>query len=604
MVAVSVEIVLFAIRSGIKLGQQMRQAYVDSTKNRELVLPLPNFFGKTDITSALDYFETDGKAHVKDASRLAELLKKHHPPESVLSSEEEKDVIIFYKEFFYCDCINKGYSPAEAGNLLNVDDFNKLLTIRQWKRGEFPNPSTLQRLAGTFIEIGIDYFVNVPGALNKDSRQGKAIAGFLQGMSEIHFTEVQLGEIPGRLFVAAVETISENAGLLSADVKVQELIAVATKTISTNIVSRLEQLRKSGDSDLVKEERIGAWAELVFRSLLSSSGALVLSNPKKYLGVDEGQSVLVSQVGDAILGLVLDDSHVRLDRLFSRDGLEKVTKSALAVVGEHPEILQLSDNMGLQKLLSAVATQLSQYDTLLTPGLLPELTRLILDKTGENLALFWPDFAHDPKRHLLLTAAGTTLDILTRKPTDNQQWEPRLSPAEVLVVAETVFDEFTTNPAWLLDDAGQINDNLRIALEAAVGVLRNRADNRLTTATAVDVLRTVLSKVGSRKEFLDKIPVGTGGDKETLFAAVLDAIFSTVFDNHLDERAAWQVVRTEAISVLVNTSLAELAKVPLNPGKVTIFETFIRKQMNKLANGEPFDLPAFGENLQKVLVTG
>jgi len=99
MVAVSVEIVLFAIRSGIKLGQQMRQAYVDSTKNRELVLPLPNFFGKTDITSALDYFETDGKAHVKDASRLAELLKKHHPPESVLSSEEEKDVIIFYKEF-------------------------------------------------------------------------------------------------------------------------------------------------------------------------------------------------------------------------------------------------------------------------------------------------------------------------------------------------------------------------------------------------------------------------------------------------------------------------------------------------------------------------
>ena len=113
MVAVSVEIVLFAIRSGIKLGQQMRQAYVDSTKNRELVLPLPNFFGKTDITSALDYFETDGKAHVKDASRLAELLKKHHPPESVLSSEEEKDVILLAG----CNCVIS--KPIMENELLN-----------------------------------------------------------------------------------------------------------------------------------------------------------------------------------------------------------------------------------------------------------------------------------------------------------------------------------------------------------------------------------------------------------------------------------------------------------------------------------------------------
>ena len=365
MVTDSAAVVMFAIRSAIKMSQQMRLAYVDSTKRRELVLPLPNFFSTPDISSATNYFAGGGKTAVAKTPRLADLLNKRQTPGTVLTTEEEAEVIMFHTEFFNLDLALKGKLGAAAdGTTVNAREFTALITIRQWQRGTDPNPSTLQRLAGTFIEIGIDYFLNVPGALNKDSRQGKAIAGFLQGMSEIRFSEELLGEIPGRLFVAALETISENTELLSADAKVQELVKVATTTLSTNAANRIDQLRNDGNSDLVKEERVAEWVELVFRSLLSSAGGLVVSNPRKFLGIEEeGEDALVSRVGEAVLGLVLDDSELRLDRLFSRDGLEAVTRSALAVVGEHPEILHLSNNAALQKLLSSIATQLSRYDT-------------------------------------------------------------------------------------------------------------------------------------------------------------------------------------------------------------------------------------------------
>ena len=600
MISDSAALVMFAIRSSIKLGLQLRQTYVDSTKRRELVLPLPNFFSSTDIVSATNYFAGLGQTYVAQSPRLADLLQKRQTAGQNLTPDEEAEVLTCHIEFFNLDLAQAGkLGSATDGTTLTGGEFNALITIRQWQRGTDPNPSTLQRLAGTFIEIGIDYFAAVPGAFNKDSRQGKAIAGFLDAMSEIHFSEAQLGEIPGRLFVAALDTISDHSELLSADPKVQELVKVTTKSSSADVARRLDQL---GDADLVKAQRIEDWAELVFRSVLSSAGGLVLSDPNRFLGIDQaGQVALVSRVGTSVLGLVLDSEDVHLDRLFSRQGLETVTKTALAVVGEHPEILIQSKNTGLQKLLSAIATELSQYDTLLTPDVLPELTRLILAKTGENLVLLWPDLANNPQRHLLLTAASTTLELLTRKPASGQKWTLRFSSADLLTVADVVFDELAANPTWLLDQAGQVNDNLKIALDAALDVLRNRADERLSPATAVAVLRAVVEKVGSRKEFLDLMPADTAAAGKPLIAAALDTIFSTVFDDHIDARAAWQVVRTKTMLAIVNISLAQLAKVQLSPEKVTTFAAFVKQQMDALTAGESWDISTFEAQLQAVL---
>lgn len=598
MISDTATIVLFAIRSSLKLGQKVRQAYVDATKRRELVLPLPNFFSEINIVSAANYFTVKGQAQVAAIPRLAQLLKKRTTPGQALTADEEAEVCAYHIEFENLDLAKSGRLGATAeGERLSAEELNALITIRQWQRGSDPNPSTLQRIAGTLVEIGVDYFTNVPGALNKNSREGKAVAGFLDAMSEIKFSEVHLGELPGRLFVAALETVSENSDLLSADAKVQELVKVTTKSLSADVAKRLDQL---ASGDLVKAQRVGDWAELVFRSVLSSAGRLVLSNPERYLGIaQDGKAALVSRVGESVLGLVLDDENLNLERLFSRSGLETISKTALAVLGEHPEILVKSNNAGLQKLLSAVATELSKYDTLLTPDLLPEVMRMILEKTGENLELLWPDLANNPQKHLLLTAASITLKIISREPADGERWKLRLSTADALSIVGTVLDELAANPTWLLDQAGEVNDNLRLALGSALEVIRNRADSRLSTATGIEVLRAVVMKVGSRKEFLDKLPDGA----QPLVAAALDAIFKTIFDDQLDARAAWQVVRKDVIAALVEASLSQLAKGPLSAGKVTVFAGFIKQQVEALVSGDALDLSTFETQLQEALTT-
>ena len=80
MVSDSAALVLFAIRSGLKLGQQLRLAYVDNTRRRELVLPLPNFFSSPDVVSATNYFAGPGARHVAASARLAALLHKQKQP--------------------------------------------------------------------------------------------------------------------------------------------------------------------------------------------------------------------------------------------------------------------------------------------------------------------------------------------------------------------------------------------------------------------------------------------------------------------------------------------------------------------------------------------
>ncbi len=68
------EVVLFAIQSAVRLGAAARQAYVDSTLARELVLPLPNFNPSPTVTAALMYFSQQREPYTTGPDRQRKLL--------------------------------------------------------------------------------------------------------------------------------------------------------------------------------------------------------------------------------------------------------------------------------------------------------------------------------------------------------------------------------------------------------------------------------------------------------------------------------------------------------------------------------------------------
>src|SRR5690606_35756693 len=120
-------------------------------------------------------------------------------------------------------------------------------------------PSTLQRMAGTFIEIGVDYFASMPGALHKDSGWGKALAGFLEAMDKVDFAEGRLSDLPERFLVAGLETLAAQPELLTGDTKMQEVVKVAAHSLSEDVATRLARI---DTGDLPAQSRVKDWAEL------------------------------------------------------------------------------------------------------------------------------------------------------------------------------------------------------------------------------------------------------------------------------------------------------------------------------------------------------
>jgi hypothetical protein len=595
------ELIMFGIRSAIKLGQQSRAAYVDATCRRELVLPLPNFPTAITVDSAGGYFIGEGERHVKRPSRLAELVDKWKA-RSALAPGEVDELRVFRSESFVQDLAEAGL-PVTATDASTFDaaDLAALLTVRQWARSDDPTPSVLQRVGGALIEIGVDYLASVPGALNSSSTVGKLALAALTGLEPLKLSEIPIAELPARLFVATLETVSSQPALLTGDPKVQELVRVTARGLAQDVGARVAAMRAGGDSDSSREERVAVWGELVFRSVLASGGRLVLEDPKTFLGLEPaGQAALVSEVGTSVLGLILDEPDRDLSRVFSREGVDVVLKAALTAVARHPEILVGRTDRRLRTLLVAVAGELGQYDTLLTPAVVPEVTRLILEKTGENLEQLWPEMARKPENHLLLTAAGTALAVLTRAPAAGARWTPTFGRDELLAVTSTVFDELVQNPVWLVAAAGSTDASLQVALEAALDVLRARGTSRLSVATATAIVQASMRAVALRAEFLERMPAGHPMAGKPVLAAALDATLKTMFDPP-GARAAWRLARADAVVGVVQIALDELARRGASPERVIALDGFVREQAAGIEAGQAWDLDTFATGLRTAL---
>ncbi len=589
---------MLAIRSGIRLGQQIRKGYIDATKRRDLVLPLPKFFADVDPLDEASWFHSgDGQKYLASAKRLQDIITKFGSQQP-LTESEKKEVHEYYRDYRTLFLAERGLLPAVEENGVEQNfpaiEVVAWVTVRQWAKGTDPNPSTLQRMAGTFIEIGVDYFATMPGALHKDSGWGKAMAGFLEAMDKVDFAEGRLSDLPERLLVAGLETLAAQPEFLTGDAKVQEIIKVTAQSLSEDVATRLAQIDAG---DLPAQIRVKDWAELTFRSVLGSAGRLVVAQPERFLGIsDLGRGALLTNVGNAVLGLVLDHPDKRLDYMFSRDGLEMVIKAALTTLGEHPEILVQTDNEGLRALLSQTAKELSEFDTLLNPDVLPEMLRVVLEKTAQNLDLIWPDLKKHPETNLALTAAKATLAALSQ-PIPGVKWKLRFTKDHLVRVTETIIDELVANPQWLLNKAGAQNENLEATLRAVLKVLSQRGDERISPETGVRIMEEVVRAVVLRQEFIQRLP----DTEEALVVSTLDTLMSAIFSKNLDPQAAWQLIRTQAIEGLTEVTLRLLSRTKLTPTILATLKTVLKEQATALAEGELFTLEAFEQRLALAL---
>jgi len=589
------DLILIAIRGALHVGNQARVAYVNSTKRRALVLPLPNFDPSPDFGAAVDFFD---ESHYDKPPQLVGLIDKIRLNEPFTAQEEQQLIEYHSDELARLLFRNEDHVDLADGTSVGRDAVNALVTITQWRRGADPNPSVLQSIAGSLLDVGVDYFLQVPDSLDENSRKGRALHSFFTALDGISFAEAPVRELPRKLMMSVLETINAHPDLLSANSDYQEVISAATRSLVTDVGKRLEGM----ENDLTGTQRIESWGETVFRSLLSGAGGLIMSDVGKYLGVDNaGRQALVERTGLAILGMVDEAPVGQLETVFSGANLEQLADTVLLILAENPDLVTDKDSR-LRPLISRAAADIASIDALEQKGLVPEIVRLVVVATGENAHLIWPGDDDDPAHNLALTAVKTVISTITQAPPAGSTWKVRLSDGDITDITEVVLGELASNPGWLIDELSGDDGRLQAILEDTFGVLRDRGGKILSKDTGLQILSQSIQAVATRSEFSEKMP-----DGRILIAAVTDAVLGSVLDS-ANQKALWQLARQETLESLLQAALDEIAELDIeldqSTGIVNSLEQVLQDHVARLEAGAAWNPEAFAQDLSTAFIGG
>ena len=577
------EMVMFAIQAALQLYGAGRRAYVDGTRGRALTLPLPRIPG-VQFDSAFTWFTLEelGMEVVKRMPRLKRLLEGTTPA-------DQAELIEVYL------AIRAEVDPAwpdgtDARGQFSVEQISTLLEVRQWVRGETDKPPTaLQQVAGTLINLAVDYFAHTPGAVSKERPAGRALLAFLSAIDDTDFANTAVTDIAGELMIAVLDSVAETPELAGGGKKEQALIASITKTMAASAKDHLK------NAPTTERWEAATWLRLSTRALVKGGADAVLGNPVLFLDVKEGaESNVVSQVGKTVADLLIGEDRVTFRRLLSGEGLSAIVRSSLDAVAKNPELLKIG-NEGLKNVLVAIAGDVAKTEGVLGPDLFPELARLVLEHSAENMDLLWGKEFATADRHLLVTASRSLLTSLAAPPPAGAKWTPRFTREQILQVAGTVFDEVVENPDWLVKRAGATSPPLGRAVEAMLASMRGLDGNRISADAGVAMLQAGLEAVALQLPLLNELPAGSADAGKVALTAALDAVFSELFRDGLGGAAQWRVARNSLVQGVVQVGLAELAKTGAGPDHISA----LRAAAKALADGgTPPDLTAFAADLQ------
>ena len=581
------ETALFAIQAGLRLYGASRKAYVDSIRGCALILPLPRAPGVR-VDTAENWFLTSapGVEIMHKTPRIEWLME--FPERTEAHKAELVDLYNYYRSASArCD-----EAVSDARGNLTGDEMLAMLAVRQWSDTEARGTSTpLQQITGTLVNIAIDYFAQTPGVVSEAFPQGRALKAFFQALDQTDFATVPPKEIATGLMVAVLESVSDHPQALGGGKNEQTLI--------TNVSTTLADCAKGFLADATDKERrdAGLWLNLIGTSILKSTAETVLAEPGRYLNVDPGaQSNVVVAVGKTITNLLIGKTAIDFSALFSAQGLNTVVSSALVAVARNPAILKV-DNKGIGNIIVALAEDLSDKDGIISPKVLPELVRLILEKSADNLDLLWPASQADPGEHLLVKATGALLAALSKAPSPGTQWRLSLTPDQLVEMADAILDDVIDNPAWLIQQAGR-DSRLQAAIEAILAALAKAPGDRLSIETGIAILHAGIGAVALRLDFLETLPAASAQPAEIALTTAIEAIFAELFGPDLAD-VHWQLVRNSTVQTIVEICLDALAE---HGATRTTIATVGQAVRELIEAGRPLNPEVFEKCLEDLLI--
>jgi hypothetical protein len=514
------EAIIFAIHSAIKLGGAFQKAYANSLKGKSIVLPLPKVGTEPSIRAAMGFFEENKVLFLEKIERLAQLHKRAR----TLEGDEKEEYFNYYDLCF--NTVNAVAKDNTRLNPVNPESLMSLLRIRQWEEGKVPITRPLQLVAGTLVEVGIDYFSQVPGAIRSDSGYGIFLKSFLNGIDDIPFAEAEsvnriVKKVVPKLFVSAAETMDQISSEITGDEKLQKFIQATSQGITKDLYDRIEVMSTADD-----DGEVIRWGQMLFRSLVKNSGTYVFNAPGQVVDVGTSQEKLIQAVGTTLMSAILDPnpSGLELKNVFTVETLDSVVKSSLEVVAQYPSLI--SDKKGIKEIVSGVAESVAKSG-INRPGLVPELARLVLLNTAGNLNTLW-DVGDANAKHLLVTTIEQFLFAISTKP-DSGKWRPQLTNSQLLGIAEYTFNEVVSNPSWInekVNEESMLAEVLNATFDALGAIPEGQ---RLNFNALQSIIQINLRTVATSKLVLKKVKWGNNLEETTILNKSMDLVLGFVF---------------------------------------------------------------------------
>jgi len=556
--------IMFAIRATLKIGLAAKEAYIQSTRERPMLLPPAFAFKNINTKGANAFFRLDkskkrflkgetGQAHPQ-AKHIEDLVKKYK--KTSLDEGEANLFIDYCKECKRVLDLEKGIDWEEKiVPSLKSDEAMALVTLNTWTIDGAEKPEWWKNFGEVLFDVGLEYAMTNPNICNSSTTTGQAMKTFLGSLEEYELATLEAKDIPSALLITTLDVAATHPGIIIGGENGQKILGATIKSLSKDIDKRLQECEPT-DRDNVRE-----WGQLVFRSMLTSAGRLAVEEPGTYLGIHgEKSEAMASAIGGALLDVILgtETGTINLTAVFNGPGIEAITRAALKVVAKHPDIAIDTDNEGIRGLVSVMANDLAAMNNTYSKEALPEVLHLLLENTAENLELIWPN-PDNPQKHLFVTAAGTTLRVLARKPA-NAKWGLAFSHTDAVEVVQSVFEELKANPAWLAGDDPAFTNVLEVILDQTLIVIREKGGDELTRDAAKAIISAALGAALSRVEFTENSP--TGATTETFMKACLEVILSTIFQTD-DLKVKCQLTRDLGLDALLAVTFDSLERADL-----------------------------------------
>ncbi|GAB7021744.1 hypothetical protein [Salidesulfovibrio brasiliensis] len=588
-------LILFAIRASVKLGTAARKAYVEDTRDRDLILPplktdldIPVGDARNFFLIHEEYLDPQRGLHANPA-RIRALLDDFNGGD--WDEEKEAELIKLYKECRSTEYLRTHGSEWTEGGPLTDEEIEGLLALGTWTR-EGQSPVWWKTIGEALFDVGLDYAMNDPNICNPETSSGKALSTFFASLQELDLTEAELENVPSFMLTTTLDILSSHPGVITGGKRGQALLAATTKTLGKDIAKRLGQ-----DGDTETRE----WCELVFQSLLTSGGRLAVSDPGAYLGIHgEHSEAMTEAIGGALLDVVLEsDDQLNLKGIFDLPALEAVSDAALLAVAKHPDMIAADAGKGVRGLITDMARDIAAMDALFCREAGPEIIRLTLENTADNLEHLWPD-VNEPQQHLLCQAAKKTLSILGKAPAGDAAWKLEFSRDDAVDVVAHVFTEIKANPAWITGDSDILNDVLPVALDEVLAVIRARGGKETTREAARSILKATLTSALTRAELIGHSEYE--GEMRPFIVACVDLALAAAFQSG-DRKVKYRLARLEGLKTLVAVvlSAAEEGNLGMDEAARTAalqkLEIALGKVVDDVENGRGIDWNALEQSL-------